>query len=384
MRRIIYPPLLLLFSLLIFIVFIFHSNYCAQKAFRYLLFRHGIALSQVKSFKGNLASGIVIDNVILRGYMGPFDLSKVVIGQMRVRLTFPLNFELVINNGQLLQNVSEPIIFYGRVTNNNCDITLYSQAIIASRLFGTFFKNVEFVQKLEGRAINIDGLISGPLESPTVQAKFMIEKISYHDFTARDVPAELNFSFLPRHKAFGLYGGLFFNGGIISSAQSAPIYLKQHSRLYFIGEPNRPFYDFKAYAKVGKVTIDIGLIGERNKPVITLLSEPNLSQAQLLALILTNRTWDAAGDTLANGGISSNLAAEVIDYFVFGNSGQRLLGNMGFNLAAEVKGKERGVSIKQSIGDISVEAARIYTDPSSANSSTKQEDRFEVKYLKEF
>ena len=418
MRRIGYFFTIFFVILSLFAGLILFSPALTRLALRNFLHSYGLTITQVKSFKGNILQGVDAKGLVLRGNIGSFGLSKIMIDQLVIKIKLPFSIAVAINNGQLIQHVSEPILFYGRATKNNIDITIYSRYITLSKLFGTFFHNVDFVQKLHGRAENISVNLTGSLKKPVIDGNFLITELSYRDFAATQVPVDFNFSFYSSASIANLYGGLIFNGGQISNKSSAKIAIREKSKLYFTGQANRPIYDFKGRAKVENVLIDISLTGAKDKPRLTVVSEPVLPKAQIFALILTNRTWGSLNTSLSGEGVSSKLAIDIVDYFIFSGSGQKLFKDIGIDFALNISDKSREVTVKKSIGNkleagytsvtsrspngttaptkrgaegiykitdnLSLEAARVYSASSNDASGYKKEDNIFLKFLKEF
>ena len=328
------------------------TPYGAEKVLRNIFARRGFTGLTMRSRSGDFFHGWVFYNLTVPCYfytIGPGILQADSAG---LKFSFPKNIDVTINNGTFKRPVADPVVFYGTYRNKALDFNFYTKRLDIERLFLLFFKNNYFVKNISGEVEDVDIYIRGTIEKPVFTGKFLIKKLAFKDFSAKNVPASLALSLdnLSSHTP-GVYGEIIFASGTLGNQRSAAVALKR-SRIVFHGDPSGFVYDLGGSTKVDNIPIEIVLRGNRSNPDLKLFSEPSLPRDELLVMVMTNRTWmPGNADGSARAVISSDLAADAIDYFVFAGEGKKLYRAVGIGVSVNLNQNSRTICITKNLGD---------------------------------
>lgn len=271
------------------------------------------------------------------------------------------------------QNVTLAVSFFGerwyRVAVENARIRItgadtmvlngtYDRGFIAANIFCQSFdlENVRGALKqfhlessnLSGNVRGLDLNLSGRWPDVTVQGQFFLPRLSWERFTAENVPVALNVTVLGRNP-FQMAGILDFKKGTVSGPRTAVVQLKP-SRMIFKGDVTQPTLELRGTTKVSGTGIDVALGGTPHAPDLRLSSDPPLAQTRLLAMLVTNKSWQGTADFLKPQGVPVNLAKDFIDYFAFGGMGSELgkqLGIEDFSLTFDTQ--QKGFSLQKEL-----------------------------------
>ena len=105
----------------------------------------------------------------------------------------------------------------------------------------------------------------------------------------------------------------------------------QESKIIFSGKPKQPNFDLYGISVVEKTKINITVKGELDTPEVKLSSEPFLSEDKLTVMLATGKSWMSIFGSLENSRVSPDIAADLVDYFIFGGAGNRLAKRLGLN-----------------------------------------------------
>ena len=304
----------------------------------------GLALGQCT---GNIFNGFTFSGISFTKGMPYLGKAQFFADTVRIRGNFFKGFDVQINNGMMTNPLTGSVVFYGLVGTDSVDLSFYSGGFGIKDVLGMFFKNSPFVSGLSGQAKDIDISLSGSFKSPAIKGSFIVHDLTYKDFSASDMPVFLDIAV---RDGSSVYGEISVSRGTISGHKTATMAVKE-GRVMYAGDPLAPSYRVVGQALVDDVSIDMLLTGTRKKPSLRLSSDPQRPQGDLLLMLLTGRKWDAVYNGLAGDGLSTSIAADALDYFVFGGSGRDLVKALGVDFSMNLKGNSTTVTIKKNIGD---------------------------------
>jgi hypothetical protein len=332
--------------------YFFSTPFGAEKILHDIFARRGFTGLTVRSCRGDFFNGWVFRNLTVSCDFYTIGPGVLQADEAGLKFSFPGNFDVTINNGTFKRPVSDPVVFYGTYRDKMLDFNFYTKRLDIKRLFLLFFKNNYFVKNISGEAEDVDIYLRGTIEKPVFTGKFLIKKLAFKDFFAKNVPASLALSLDNLNsRTPGVHGEIIFVSGTIGNPHSAAVVFKK-SRIVFNGDPSEFVYDLGGNAKVDNIKIDISLRGNRSNPDLKIFSEPSLPRDELLLMVMTNRTWlPGNADSSASAVISSDLAADAIDYFVFAGEGKKLYRAVGIGVSVNLNQNSRTVCITKNLGD---------------------------------
>ncbi len=326
---------------------------------------------------GTLAEGVTLHELTAEGLPRLPDGSMVsiqrteVTGWLAAAVT-PAHLRFKIMNGRLRMPYAEPVIFWGEASEKDLSLVVYASAVDAREL-RPLFPRMNLLRVISGTLRDASLAVDGTIRQPEFAGSFTVDQLTRKGFALTHSPGVLQLRADFTSEPPQLFGQLLLKGGLLTSKSVMKL---QPSRIIYAGDPKNPTYEMKAVSTVAGTTIRITLGGTRHQPELRLASTPPLSQERLLVMLATGRSL-AGGDVhTSQGEISSDLAADFIDYFVLGGRGGELASRLGITgLSLTYEQDTNMVGVTTTIGDrVSVsyetEAVPSADAPPSAGAGT--------------
>jgi len=308
----------------------------------------------VGPIRGTLASGVAIERLRatrLRALPegSSLDIQRLDLAGVPAWLLRRRGLTVSVFNGRLRLPESEPIVFSGETRGGALDARLYVSRVGVRGLFAMFAPQVD-AGRFSGAITDLGAHLTGTWREPALDGEFRLERLSRDAFSLSGCPG----SFALRLQELGprpqLHGEVVLRGGTVAARRTT---IALHtSRIIFAGNPRRPSFDLEGTTTISRTHITAALTGTLGQPVLRLSSDPPLSERQLLIMLTTGKGWKGAERSLDQGRLSSDLAADFVDYFVFGGLGSRLSQRLGIsNLALQYDPEERRVGFTTGFAD---------------------------------
>ncbi|MBU2064031.1 MAG: translocation/assembly module TamB [Candidatus Omnitrophica bacterium] len=256
----------------------------------------------------------------------------------------------VVQNGRLNLPDSDVILFYGSYENSQLNFTVYSKQVNIQAILDLFFKGA-WVKNIAGVLKDLDIIASGELNEPQFKGAFYINNLKYKRFSLRNCPANLELGLRNIKKGLEIQGELLFKRGVMSGPKTAVVYLKP-SKIIFTRDPKNPSLSCEGSAVVGPTQINITAQGEIKKPNLRLTSFPPQAELTLLMMLATGKNWQGTQESISAGRLTPELAADFIDYFIFGGQGRRIAKKLGLSdISVQFNGTAKGVAVMKEVSD---------------------------------
>jgi hypothetical protein len=242
----------------------------------------------------------------------------------RLEMDWPPSVEALrtVDNARLRLRYSDPLVVFAGQRGARIDVHVASSAVDVREVLDLAGPK-RFFPLFRGGIGRIDLTIAGSMESPRLTGSFHADRLSRGEFALADAPGTLDLTVSrPPGRQATVAGRIALGGGQVF-AREAVIRLEP-STIEYPGDGQPAVYNLTGTSRVADTTINIRLTGTRYQPSLVLTSDPVRSQQALLLMLATGKTWRGAQETLGEGTISSELATDFIDYFVFGGLGSRL------------------------------------------------------------
>lgn len=269
------------------------------------------------------------------------------------------DIEIRIENGRLMLPQSEPIVFNGTYQHHVVDMTVFAKSINLSEIVqglisSNLFDDLNWMKPLSGTAANVDGKVEGTLEDLHIQGKVSAEKVKYKDISLSNTPIVLDLSVKRSEPDVRLNGIVMTDSGLLR-VKKTDIQLDA-SKVTFTGKPTQPVFNLAGASKIGSVDIRVRLKGTLERPDINLHSTPPLPDELLLVMLATGKEWKGFVETADRDALSTDLAADFIDYFVLDGRGEKLANRAGIkDIQIELDKNRRGIGVsKDIINNVSV------------------------------
>ncbi|MBN1586713.1 MAG: translocation/assembly module TamB domain-containing protein [Candidatus Omnitrophica bacterium] len=302
---------------------------------------------EVGKIEGDPRQGYVIHGLLARNLDTFPEDSQLRIKKMTFKPSFPLGLgklEFHLLDGQLRWPGSDPILIGGGQGADGLRLSLYSKGASVQGLMEVLPVHPGW-QDLRGMVNDVDFLLTGDLKRPVLQGSLRVGRLSRKNLELVDVPGDVS---LQLSELWGgapqVEGDLRLSGGEVHVEHLRVQVLESHVR--FSGDPLKPYLDLRGHTRIRATPIDIKIQGGIEDLKLKVSSDSGLPQHRLLLLLATGKDWQGV-ETVAEGQpVSANLAADFIDFFLFGGKAQQLLESLGivdFNVRYDEKGKGAGV-----------------------------------------
>ncbi len=233
---------------------------------------------------------------------------------------------IAITNARLMAPAADPIVFDGTWTKGQLSLNAYTNSLTPADL-RPFFPSSRLLQLSSGTVGDVSVRLSGDWQRPDVEASFLVQQLSRKGFVLSRAPGVFTGALVKVGRSIDVHGTLLLKQGRLTGRDIA--ITLQPSRLFFSGTLRNPTYDMKGTAVIAGTKIRITLTGTRIKPEMRLASSPPLPQERLLLMLATGRSLAGRDANPEAGEISSDLAADFIDYLLFDGQGSRLAQRVG-------------------------------------------------------
>ena len=302
-------------------------------------------------FQGSLIHGVEVSHVEWRDVPYLPEGSFFRVQNLFVRLKqFSLNgFVINITNGRLFLPGDEGVFFNARLDGRVFSANIYTSSLDLGHVRGVLVPFFD-VPPVNGFLRDIDLFVSGSLDHPIAQGKFVVDRLQQNEFVLQDIPvrAELNFSRGALH--WGTYGKIFLDGGYLKNKVVRIDFMP--SRLTFSGLPSRPELDIFASCKIARTRIDIRVKGTRQYPEVNLSSDPEYPREQLLLMLATGKRMSGIDSFSGKGKLPPAMASNFVDYFLFGGERSRIIHALGLSsISVNADQKKQGLTFSKDVTD---------------------------------
>ena len=282
-----------------------------------------VGLLHVGHYEGSLQEGFVLKDVKVVG-LAYFPDALLRIQEVHVRL--PLwdlpHADFSIFNARLFIPDSDPVVFTGHIYAGKIRGNLYARSVdlhAASRFWA-----IEDIRKnVHGFISNVDLVIGGPIASPKLTGRFLVENIEYKSILLADGFSRLDLTLVPAMGQVQLKGEMIVDSGLVN-VHKTNLELTQ-SRLVFKGDVFNPFLDLHLGSKVEDMQINLTIKGTTLAPQLTVTSDPPMAPQQALQVLFTGNAWSNSKSPFY-GVTSGELAADFLDYSLKDINDQQQLG----------------------------------------------------------
>ena len=306
----------------------------------------------IESIEGNVFKKVSLRNVEIIGLEGLPVGSRIKIQNFKFQVT-GFNVESVyaeIDNGKISLPDLGDVLFYGKLEKGVLEFNIYSEYISVREIANLIPVDDKYKNVL-GTISDLDVYVKGLVLEPELNGKFNIKKIVYDRFTVEDCFVNFDLKLKEILKIINIYGEIQVEKGKVFGMKTAVINLQQ-SKVYFDGDMDKISFNFKGKSEVERVKIDIELKGNRQNPDLKLESEPPLSKSNLLIMLATGKKWKFQEEIKDQVSVAPGLAMDFIDYFMFGNSRNKLAEKLGVSeISFTMDETTKGVSVSKEITD---------------------------------
>ena len=306
----------------------------------------------IESIEGNIFKKVSLQNVEIIGLEGLPVGSRIKIQNFEFQVT-GFNVESVyaeIDNGKMSLPDLGDVLFYGKLEKGVLEFNIYSGYISVREIANLIPVDNKYKNVL-GTISDLDVYVKGLVLEPELIGKFNIKKIVYDRFTVEECLVNFDLKLKEILKIINIYGEIQVEKGKVFGMKTAVINLQQ-SKVYFDGDMDKISFNFKGKSEVERVKIDIELKGNSQNPDLKLESEPPLSKSNLLIMLATGKKWKFQEEIKDQVSVAPGLAMDFIDYFMFGNSGNKLAEKLGVSeISFTMDETTKGVSVSKEITD---------------------------------
>lgn len=242
----------------------------------------------------------------------------------RLDMAWPPGLEQIrtVDNARLRLQYSDPLVFFASQCDGRINAHIASSAVDVREVLDLALPR-RFFPLVRGSIGQIDLTLEGTRREARVTGGFHVGRLSRGEFTLTESPGVMDVTITTPDGAPATVAGRITLAGGQIVAREAVIRLEP-STIDYPGQGAPAVYNLSGTSQVADTSIRIRLTGTRYQPNLVLTSDPVRSQQALLLMLATGKTWRGAQETLGEGTISSDLATDFIDYFVFGGLGTRL------------------------------------------------------------
>ena len=268
-------------------------------------------------------------------------------------------------NGRLRLPDSDPVAFSGDYRHGELDTHFYANRLSIRELFTLVSRSTD-ARRLAGAISDAHLRLSGSVTEPVLQGACTLDGLWRNGFSMAHCP--VSFSVRLKDLANGVKcdGEIALRGGTVASKNTAVVL--QHGRILFAGDPRAPAFDLRGTSTIGTTKISIALSGTLAQPKLRLSSQPPLAEEWLLLMLATGKSWQGAEPSASQGPISTELAQDFLDYFMFAGLGSKLAKQFGISdLSLTYNSETQGLGVTTTLVDtlsLSVEADRADTEES--------------------
>lgn len=321
----------------------------------------------IASAQGRVSESVTFSDVVIRdpARLPPGSTIEI----QRLDLGFPLHWDRVqvVHNGRIRLPYSEPIAVFATRQQDQLLVQAYSKGLDVREWVSLVTTHPRW-RRLTGAITDVELSASGSLDALMVSGHFQVEQLRRQEFMLLHAPGIINLTLRGLPESPSVTGAIALWSGTVRARQTT--ITLQRGRFVFDGDPLRPQFDIRGTSTIGGIKITIVLTGTKDQPELRLTSDPPRAQGVLLLMLATGKRWKGVQETLAQGVISTDLAVDFLDYFIFGGLGSRLAKRLGItDLALTHDPQTRRVGVETTLGD-KVELG-VEVDPSTTTDASQ-------------
>ena len=304
-----------------------------------------------RDFQGNLWSGFVVKDLELQDLRGIGQGSVIRIQELAVRVKAlgVSGVEADFRNARLLSLRDEPIVSEGRLRQGQISANVYARTFDLLRI-KDFFPAFRHLSVVKGSLRDVDLVVEGTPNDIHIRGRSIVEKWRYATYLLENCGLNKDLRLVRTSGRWQVYGKVTIVAGDFLMPR-VKIKLGP-SRIDFNGDPEQPSFNITGQARVARTKIDIVIRGTRAKPEVFLSSDSALPQAQLLLMLTTGKRWKSVNNASFQKKMTPEVAADFVDYFLFGGSGKSLSQYLGLSdLSISFDQQKRGVSVSKDVTD---------------------------------
>lgn len=305
---------------------------------------------QVGSMTGQLSDELIFSNIELKNLKW-FPTNTVIrIQRLIISLKSfnPQDIQVHFENIRVFMPYSDPIVLSGHFKQGLLTCNAYSSNVSIDEFLTLLPQKIASNPK--GVLKDVDLYLEGPPNAINIKGTFFIDSLDMPKFTLSDAPGDLSLLFKRIASGFAPHGELRVTEGNVTT-KNAVLKLEK-SYLYFSGTFAEPRFDIKGNASIGKVDIDLALLGTPQAPQWRFSSDPPMAEGVLMLMFVTGKNLEGVQASFEENRLTPDLAKDLIDYFLLGGEGGRLAQKLGIKEVSIIYDKEKevaGIGVKKEV-----------------------------------
>lgn len=299
--------------------------------------------------QGTLWKGLAARDLEIRDIPGMEQESVLRIQELSLSVSMSgvPGLEAEFHNARLLSPHDDPLVFEGRWHDGQISGNIYARGLNLLRIRDIFpaFRRLSVIR---GSLKDIDLVLTGDPDDLRLQGRLWVDQWRYASYLLEDCEVEPDLKVSRSGGEWQVNGRIMIVAGDFLTPR-VKIRLAA-GRIDLYGDPARPSFDIRGYTRVARTQITIVIRGTREEPQVILSSEPPLPQEQLLLMLTTGKKWKSIAQPSFQRGMTTEVAADFVDYFIFGGSGRRLSQYLGLSdLSVTLDERSRGVTVSKDV-----------------------------------
>jgi hypothetical protein len=276
---------------------------------------------------GNIITGVTMENFELNEIEGLPSGSSLRIQKLYIKgeMFAPESLAVDVENARLRISSSDPLVLKGSIKNKELNFNLYGPGVGINEIKD--FSELAWLRPYSGTLLNPDFLVTGTIERPKVSGGVFVQELRRDAVSLFEIPLNCELEIHPQERTVKLFGTVSAREGWIQSRRTK--LLLKESKVTFNGDVLDMQLDLKGEAKIDDVQISVHITGTKDNPQINLTSQPPLSKETLMVMLATGKRWQSLENSLSGGALSSEVAGDFIDFFLFDGPGSKFAQRFG-------------------------------------------------------
>jgi hypothetical protein len=298
---------------------------------------------------GDLSGRVELRDVEASGILRFPEDSSVQVQRLVLELPFRVERIRSVENGRLRLPYAEPIIFFGTQADGRINLRTYARTLDLNGVLQALAAS-PWMAAVTGTLRDVDLTITGTPKALTAAGQLRVTRLTRRTVTLTQTPVQLKLTASGWPGPFSLEGDVGLFRGLLETNQTAVRI--DGGTFTFTGDPARPEFNVRGSAAVGGTQISITLKGTKDRPELTLTSDPPLPQTALLIMLATGKPWRDTQQAITEGQIPLDLATDFVDYFLFGGMGGKIAKRFGISdIALRHDADERTIGVQTTFVD---------------------------------
>jgi len=301
---------------------------------------------------GQLSDELVFRQIELKNLKWFPENTVIRIQRLAIRLKSlnPKDAEIDFENIRIFMPYSDPIVISGNYRRGNIACNIYSSNISIEEILTLVPRKLASNPK--GVIKDIDLYLDGPPQEAHVKGTFNIVELIMPMFSLTDAPGDLSLVFRRVETGYEPSGMLQVSQGKVLTKNA--LLKLEHSILGFTGIFAEPGFDIKGTAAIGKIDIDVALLGTAKAPQWKFSSNTNppIEEQVLMLMFLTGKNLKGVQSSVDEKRLTPDLAKDMVDYFLFDGEGGRLAQKHGIKDVSIIYQKQTetaGIGVKKEV-----------------------------------